>query len=444
MLIDILIKWNRWGNHPLESGCPRQVTKLIVPFIHSEDIVVLTGMRRTGKSTVLYQIMDHLEAQGIQQKAMLHINFEDPAFAPFLELKLLDDLYDLYRAQIYPQGKAYLFFDEIQNVPEWERWVRARNETEDIKIFITGSSGRLMSRELGTLLTGRHVSFDVFPLNLSESLQFLKIDLPKKPWAFAAPSIIQNTIHFLLTWGSLPKVILAENDFQREKLLSQYFDDILHKDIALRHNVRDLTTLRALAVHLLTQTSSLISFQRLAAVFNVSPVLAQNYCSYLKESCLVDLIEFFSLKASLRQRNPQKIHATDLGVRNQVSLSSSEDIGRRIESLVFNNLNQIKNDGIFYLKKEGEIDWVVRRKNSIIALVQVVTDGLEDKKIFERETKVFDELQNEYPQAKKIIITHARSVPHEILHKTSARFVPLWQFLLEPESILNENHSQLD
>lgn len=437
MLIDILLRWNRWGTHPLEAGHPRQVTQKLLPFLHTEDVIVLTGMRRAGKSTVLYQIMDQLESQQIDQKAMLHINFEDPAFAPYLELKLLDELYDIYRSQIYPQGKAYLFLDEIQNIPEWERWVRARNETENIKIFITGSSGHLMSRELGTLLTGRHVSFEMFPLNLPELLQFFQIDLPKKPWAFAAPPIIQNTINFQLTWGSLPKIALAENDIQREKLLSQYFDDILHRDVALRHNIRDLTTLRALAAHTLTQTGSLITFQRLARIFSVSPLLAQNYCSYLQEAYLTDLIEFFSLKASLRQRNAQKLHATDIGIRNQASLSGSADYGRLIESLVYNNLKQTKNDGIFYLKNENEIDFALRRKNTTVALVQVVSDGLEDKKIWEREIKAFKSAQAEHPHAKPVIITHERSISKEIIQKTSAKIIPLWQFLMEPEIILH-------
>ena len=436
MLIDILIRWNRWGTNPLSSGHLRQITSTLSPFLHSEEIVVLTGLRRSGKSTVLYQIMDSLIDQSIDQKAMLHINFEEPALAPYLNLKILDELYDLYRSQIYPRGKAYLFLDEIQNIPEWERWVRARNETEDIKIFITGSSGRLMSRELATLLTGRHVSFEMFPLNMKELLQFFAIDLPPKPWPFAPPPLIQNSLNFKLKWGSLPKIVLAEQDIQREKLLSQYFDDILLKDIAMRHDIRDITSLRAIAVHVLTQTGSLISFQRIAAIFNISPVMAQNYCYYLQEAYLTELLPFYSLKAALRQRNPQKLHATDLGIRNQVGLSGSIDQGRLIESLVYNALKQVKNDGIFYLKKEGEIDFLLRRNNNIVALIQVVSDGLDNEKVFKRETKAFQDL-SDFPHAKLIIITNSRSIPKDIHLNTSAKIIPLWQFLLEPEIVLH-------
>src|ERR1700683_1798162 len=130
MKIDTLLKWNRWGSNLLESGHKRHITAAIIPFLHTEEIVTLTGLRRAGKSTILYQVMDLLEGEGIPPKAMLHINFEEPALAPHLALDLLDSLYEIYRAQVYPTGKAYLFLDEIQNVPEWERWARARNETE--------------------------------------------------------------------------------------------------------------------------------------------------------------------------------------------------------------------------------------------------------------------------------------------------------------------------
>ena len=432
MHLDTLLKWNRWGENPLNSGLPRQIITSINPFLHSEEIVALTGLRRSGKSTIMYQIMDRLVHQGIEQRAMLHINFEEPALAPLLKLSLLDELYDTYRAEIYPQGRAYLFLDEIQNLPEWERWVRARNETEDIKIFITGSSSQLLSRELGTLLTGRHVNFNIFPLNLAEVLQFRSIELPKKPWPFSPPAIIENTIKFLLTWGSLPKIVLADDAFRRQTLLLQYFDDILLKDIAMRHNVRDMSTLRGLAVHLLTQTGSLVSFGRLAKIFNVSTILIQNYCNYIEEAFLTEFLPFFSLKTALRQRNPQKIHATDLGIRDQISLSHSMDKGRAIESLVYNCLRQKKHDGIFYWKKTGEVDLCLRHGNTITALIQVVADGLDNDEIFKRELNAIKEGLKKFPRAKALIITGQRVLTKNRHVDKNIQIVPLWQFLLDP------------
>ena len=134
-MYDILYKWNRWGSEPLNSGIKRDMLETVKPFIDTNDIVVLMGPRRAGKTVLMYQIMDVLIDNGIPDEAMLHINFEEPALGPELSVELLDKLYDDYRARVFPEGKAYLFFDEIQNIVGWERWVRARNKIEDIKIF---------------------------------------------------------------------------------------------------------------------------------------------------------------------------------------------------------------------------------------------------------------------------------------------------------------------
>ena len=160
-LLDSLMRWNLWGTWELQSGYKRAIVDEICQYMDTEESIALIGSRRAGKSTILYQIIARLLQKGIDPKAILHINFEEPGFSPYLNPKLLDQLYDLYRSKIYPKGKAYIFLDEIQNVPEWERWVRARNDTENIKIFITGSSSALLSGELATVLTGRNFRFDI-------------------------------------------------------------------------------------------------------------------------------------------------------------------------------------------------------------------------------------------------------------------------------------------
>jgi len=139
-MLDILINWNRWGKNPLESGHKRDITERAFEMMELPEVVVLTGLRRSGKTTILYQLMDELEKNGVPQNAMIYINFEDPGFSGHLSPTLLDEVYRIYREEVYPTGKAFLFFDEIQVVPEWERWVTARNETENIKIVVSGSS----------------------------------------------------------------------------------------------------------------------------------------------------------------------------------------------------------------------------------------------------------------------------------------------------------------
>jgi uncharacterized protein len=427
-MLDVLARWNRWGTAELPGGVERDATAQLLPFLSSPEVVVLIGPRRAGKTTVLFQVMDYLEKTGVPQEAMLHINLEEPALTPKLDAELLDRLYNTYRTEIFPKGRAYLFLDEIQNVHHWERWVRARNEIEDIKIFITGSSSQLMSRELGTLLTGRHVSFKILPLSFREVLRFKSIEIPTTKAKLASPTpTLQHALNSYLQWGGFPEVVLAHDDRRKEVLLKQYFDDVLFKDVVIRHKIRDAATLRNVAVFLLTQTASLISFQRVAKIFGVSLHLAQAYCQYLQEAFLVDLASFCSRKVAERNRNPQKVHAVDVGLRNAVSLAHSEDKGRLMETMVYNAIQRNVNDGVFYWKRDVEVDLLVRRGNSIETMIQVVAEGLECDDVQQRELLALEEAGKQFSHAKKIIIT---GKPLKKPISTKMEIIPLWKYLL--------------
>lgn len=427
VMLDILSRWNRWGSNPLESGILRQITAKIIPYIHTKEIIVLVGPRRSGKSTILYQVMDALEKNGIPPKAMLHLNFEEPKLIPLLNLKGLDDLYEAYREHIFPEGKAFLFLDEIQNVPDWERWLRARSQTEDIKIFVTGSSAKLMSSEIATLLTGRHLSFEVSSLNFVEYLQFRQISLPRHRLPVVAPAKIRQALNDYQQWGGFPAVVLASTVEHKQNILTEYFDDILYKDIIMRHGIRDPILLRNLAVHLLTQTGSLVSFSRLASIFQISDEAAASYCRYLQESFMMKLLPFFSLKTSMRQRHPQKVHAMDLGLRNAISFAHSADDGHLTESLVYHCLRRRFGDNVFYWSGETEIDFVVREGNTITQIWQVIAGKLDDPEILKRELRAIEEAKKEFPKAKMFIAVktlpeRAPALPCEI--------IPLWLLLL--------------
>lgn len=423
-MLYILNQWNRWGAAKLPGGYARDITSRIFPFIDTPEIVALSGLRRAGKTTVLHQLMDYLEQQHIPVEAMLHMNFEEPGLGPSLSIELLDTLYKTYREHIYPTGKAYLFFDEIQNVAGWERWVRARNESEDIKIFITGSSANLMSRELGTLLTGRYVNFHVLPLSFGEYLRFKQIAWPKTIAPVDPPAEIQHALNQFLQWGGLPEVVLSQDDFRRKMLLTQYFDDILFKDVAMRHQIRDVTVLRNIAVHLLTQTASLISINRISKLFGISLDMANHYCHFLQEAFLVDFSTFYSLKVAERNRHPQKVYACDLGLRQMVSLTHSPDNGRLIESAVYQQLQRTLRGDIFYWKGKQEIDFVIRKGNTIYSLIQVVYDPLDDIKTTNREYNALQEAREQFPEAEQQLI--AGRMPKD----PPSFAIPLWRFLL--------------
>lgn len=429
-MLDVLYKWNRWGSNPLDSGILREGTAQILPYVHTKELIVLIGSRRSGKSTILFQIMDALAKEKIPEQAMLHLNFEEPKLIPFLTLKGLDDIYDTYREHIFPLGKAYLFLDEIQNIPGWERWVRARSETENVKFFITGSSAKLMSREIATLLTGRHLSFEITPLSFREFLKFKQIMLPKSRLPISAPPSIRQALNDFQFWGGFPAVTLAATNEHKQNILTEYFDDILYKDIVLRHNIRDAVLLRNLAVHLLTQTGKLLSFQRIANTFQISSDSATSYCRHLQESFMIELLPFFSLKASIRQRHPQKIQATDLGLRNAVSLAHSADEGRLIESIVYHSLRRRFAENVFYWSGNNEIDFIVREGNTITQIWQVVVEKLEDPEVLKRELQAIEEAKKLFPKAEAFIVS--KILPEQRL-SIPYKIIPLWLFLLEKD-----------
>jgi predicted AAA+ superfamily ATPase len=430
-LLDTLARWNRWGAAPLDAGWPRRVLRRLLPFLEGPEVLALVGPRRAGKTTVMFQILDALEQAGVDREACLHVNLEEPALASELGVDILERLYRRFRVELRPTGRVYLFLDEIQRVEGWERWVRARNESEDVKIFVTGSSATLMSREMATLLTGRHLSFRVFPLDFAEMLVFRGIEAPKG--RLSASPEVHNALQSYLRWGGFPEVVLAKDDAIKEALLKQYFDDVLFKDIALRHQVRDLWTLRVLAVHLMNVTASLVSLQRLSNLFGISLELVRSYCSHLEEAFLVSFLPFYSLKTAERLRRPRKVHAVDLGLRNAVSLTASADRGRLAESAVYQQLwREAEIDTLFYWKGEGEIDLLQRRGLEVEQLVQVALEGLDDPAVRTREMTALDEGRKAFGKARRRIVTG--SLPSSPLPE-DVEVEPLWRFLLSGEGL---------
>ncbi|MEK7865744.1 MAG: ATP-binding protein [Planctomycetota bacterium] len=428
-MLDALARWNRWGTARLDPGIPRDVLSEVRPFLQTRDVVALIGPRRAGKTTVLFQTMDALAAKGVSPQAMLHVNLEEPGFAGMLGIGLLDRLYEAYRVSIHPRGRSYLFLDEVQRIPEWERWVRARTETEDLKVYVTGSSAALLSLELGTLLTGRHVALRVMPLGFAEFLRFTGVSAPAVADLVSPPIPVRRGLLDWLRWGGLPEVVLADDDRRREVLLRQYFDDILFKDVALRHSVRDVGVLRALAVHLLTSTAGLVSFQRLARQFEVSLDMVRSYCGFLEEAFLVRFLPFFSLKAAERQRRPQKVHAVDLGVRNAVCLSASPDLGRLAETAVVNALDREPHDGLFYWKERQEADLVLRRGLEA-AIVAHVAWSVERPEAKARELAAIEEARAAFPKASTLLVVGEGALPVEGRPRPKSRTLPLWRLLL--------------
>ena len=428
-LFDILAKWNFWDKPSIEAGYPRTLHSQILPHIAPPEIIVIKGVRRSGKSTLMLQPMNVLRGRGVSAEDMLYINFEEPLFIDQPGVEILDRLYRIYRERINPQRFPYVFLDEIQQVPEWERWARVKTDLREAKLFVTGSAANLIGAEYSTLLTGRNLSFTVYPLSFTEFLSFKGCEEPFDPIFLARNEpLIRNLLREYLQFGGFPEVVLRETAAGKEKLLKQYFEDLLYRDIVSRYRLRDVRTLKNIAIYCMTNVSNLFSYTRLKNVLSVPLDVVRNYTGYMAETYMIREVPKHSFKINEQLRNPKKIYVMDNGLRNAVSYRFSEDLGRLAENAVYWRLIAQEGD-IFYYKNRGEVDFLVRKGMQVTNLIQVSMIGEEEEPVLRRELDALADAMQDLKIDEGMIITESREGILEI-PQGKIRFVPLWKWLM--------------
>ncbi len=431
-LFDILAKWNFWDRETIETGYPRSLLSQILPHLKSPEVIVIKGVRRGGKSTLMLQIMNQLRSEGVKAEDILYINFEEPLFIGQQGVETLDGLFRIYRERINPQRFPYIFLDEIQRVQDWERWARVKTDLREAKIFVTGSAANLIGAEYSALLTGRNLSFTLYPLIFTEFLAFKGCAGPFDPvFLIRNEPLIRNLLREYLQFGGFPEVALRETVMEKEKLLKQYFEDLLYRDVVSRYRLRDVGMLKNIALYCLTNVSNLFSYTRLKNILAVPLDVVRNYTGYLAETYLIREVPKYSFKINEQLRNPKKMYVIDNGMRNSVSYRFSEDLGRLAENAVYWRLMAQEGD-VFYYKKRGEVDFIVRRGVEIANLIQVSMLGREEGKAWQRETDALAEAMEDLKVGEGMIITDSRE---EILSvpEGTIRMVPLWKWLTYSE-----------
>lgn len=312
-----------------------------VPDLESFATLV-TGIRRCGKSTLLHQL--------IQQKYhnAFFLNFEDIRLAGF-EVSDFSRLHD----EIVKRNMPVLLFDEPQITNKWEIFVNQLLR-ERYKVFITGSNATLLSKELGTHLTGRNLSFELFPFSFNEFLIFKGLERN------------EESLNKYLIEGGMPEYLKSGLGL----VLNRLPDDILTRDIAMRHSVRDIQLLRQLAVYLFSNAGNLVSANKMAGLFGIKSVTTfLEYFSYLSDAYLLAFVPQFSWSVKARARNPKKIYAIDTGFITEAATIFTENIGARFENLIFLHLRR-KYDGICYFRDKQECDFVTFNRNKPAEIVQ--------------------------------------------------------------------------
>lgn len=313
---------------------------------------IITGIRRCGKSTLLLQILRNKFSSSTEKAFYLH--FEDIRLSSF---ETSD--FERLRLEISESNSEILFFDEIQLVSGWEIFVR-QLLSEGYIIFITGSNASLLSRELGTHLTGRHISTELFPFSYGEYLKFKNLERNEK------------SLLSYMEIGGIPGYIKEKSEI-RGGLLNALADDILIRDIAVRHSLRDVESLRSLAVYLMSNVGNPISANKLAGSFGIkSATTISDYFSYLKDSYLFEFLPQFDWSVKSQIRNPKKVYTIDTGFIREISFAFTENKGHVFENLIYLHLRRQKgNNQLYYFKEKGECDFIVFHKGNAQQAIQV-------------------------------------------------------------------------
>lgn len=405
-LLRILSEWNRWwetGSVSSElTGKKRGYTHELTSLMDAREVKVLTGVRRSGKSTLFYQLIEGLlKDKGVPGRQILLVNFEDEALIHFT----LEEIYNTYQTHLSPEGQIYLFLDEVQQKEGWERWIRKKYDLKQaINFFVTGSSASLLSREYATLLTGRNLTTTIYPLSFLEILNFSGIQVND---INLVSQEMRNRINGLLVEylreGGFPEIIFQKQNLKR-RLLNQYFQDIVYKDIVNRHGCHP-TRIKDLASYLMTNVSNPTSLRALRGVFGYGLNVIGDYIGYLEDAFLIFQVYLFDYSMKKQLVNPRKVYTVDNGLRNAVAFKFSQDEGRLLENAVFMELRRRKMDIYYWKDKRGrEIDFLIRKGLKIESAIQVCSDP-NDEKTARREIAALESAMQEYDLKEGLIIT---------------------------------------
>lgn len=342
---------------PLPSILPREQQ---VP-LDSGKVVVLVGIRRSGKTFLLLDVVRRLEAAGVDRRQVVQLSFEDDRLQPLRAEQL--DLIVRAHAELHPDladRPRYFVFDEIQNAPGWERFVRRLHDTRAGSVFLTGSSSKLLAREIATGLRGRCLSYEVFPLSFAEYLAFRGIR--HEPYSERSDARRAAALDDYLQTGGLPEVVLAEEAL-RPRILREYADLVFYRDLVERHGLANPVVLRELLRHCLASPASLLNPHRLyldlrSRGLALGKDTLYRYLDHMTDAFLIYLLPVAERSVRKQAVRPKKLHVVDWALGFAYRPGPLIDRGRRLENAVFLHHRRQRED-LAYLGGPEEIDLVV-------------------------------------------------------------------------------------
>ena len=420
-LLTTLNPW--WTGLEFETGKPRHsYFSKIQRYLETGEIMVLSGVRRSGKTTLLFQTIKYLiDDLSVPPRNILFVNCDEPEISG-LENPLLK-VVDTYRKEIPARGSIYLVFDEIQSIPGWERIIKSLYDRKTYKIIISGSSSYLLDSQLSTLLSGRFLPVPVFPLDFREYLSFRGIALPDDPVELVSRKYeILNHLKRYLREGGFPIVVLQEDERTKNDYLKAYYDSIVYRDIIRVNEIRNQKALAGLLHYLFTNITAPYSYRRLKDLLGIDLDAVQDYIHFAEMARILFEVRHFAYSLQAQTRPNRKIYCIDNGLRNAVSFRFSEDEGKFAENLVFVELLR-SGATPFYWKKKKEVDFVVKGPDNLLTAINVsYTDA-----IHEREKEGLREFAGEYGEMVKELVILTKDFGQT---DGDINLIPLWKWLL--------------
>ena len=392
--------------------------KKIRPFYDKDLIKVITGIRRSGKSVILTQIMDELKDKGIKDEQIIYVNFE---YIDYIDITNAKALNNYIENKLITKNKYYLFFDEIQNVTEWEKVINSfkAKYKDNVSIFITGSNSDLLSGELATHIAGRYVSFKVYPFTFKEVCELKNINENDK-------YELEREFNDFIIWGGMPQRFSLDDEMQVKTYLSDIYNSIVIKDILERFKIKDLDLFNKILTYIVTTPSQTFSAESLSNYLlkdniQVSKATIYNYLEYMCRSLLINKADRYDVRGKRILSGKYKYYLTDLGLGQIVNNERKKQMGAYLENIVYNELIYMGYEVNVFNNNNKEIDFVAFKDNKKY-YIQVAYSVAEDK-AYEREFSAFNSLDN---NSKKILITN-----DEIDYSTSIiEHIKLKDFLL--------------
>ena len=424
-LLNTLIELNPWWHgDSIPLGISRELyLQRIKKYLATGEIVVLNGVRRSGKTTLLHQTISYLiNERGVPHKKILFINFDEPAFSQIDEP--IEEILTLYRTDICGEQDIWLVFDEVQTIEGWEKYIKSLYDRGTYHIIISGSSSSLLENRLSTLLSGRYFAVQVFPLTFFEYLQFVGFPLREDVLARTADKYrIMNHLRDYLRYGGFPRVVLQHDESLRTEYLRSYYDTIVFRDIILNNRVRNVKALKDLLYYLFSNCSNLFSYRNLEDQLKIDFATLKEYLLYAQQAKILFEVPLFTYSLKVQSRNNKKCYCIDNGLRNSIAFRFSSDEGRLAENAVFIALMQSGFEP-YYWKGTGEVDFVLKHPDDTLSAINVSYTDSPD----EREYAGLREFSLTFNKKVQSLILLTKNLEQE---SGGVQCIPLWKWLCD-------------